>query len=544
MRRKSLAGIIPGMIMPLETTDKSANTVDELRQENAALRTLVATQKEQLAAFEQRLKWFEKQLFGQKSEKRPVDNPHQQGLDLGGETKPLAPEGEKTTITYARGTAKKQRPDDCVNDAGLRFNDDVPVEIIEVQPPELAGAEADQYDVIGTKTVFRLAQRPASYVVLQYNRPVLKRKDQQRPEHCPAPENVLERSVADVSLLVGLLVDKFQYHLPLYRQHQRLQQAGITLSRATLTNLSQRAIELLRPIVQAQLDHVLRSKVLAMDETPIKAGKAGKGKMKQGWFWPLYGDQHEVVFTYSASRGRQQIENTLQRNFAGTLLSDGYAAYAGYAQQCEGVTHAQCWAHTRRQFIESENDEPQAATEAISLIRQLYHLEVEATEQDLKDDKLRDYRLAHSKPVVDQLYQWCDTQLRRSDLTPKQPFTKALGYLRHREQALRVFLEDPAVPLDTNHLERALRPIPMGRKNWMFCWTEIGAEHVGIIQSLISTCKLHGINTYTYLVDVLLRISEHPASRVEELTPRVWKDTFAKNPLRSDLYRVINNVAE
>ena len=127
---------------------------------------------------------------------------------------------------------------------------------------------------------------------------------------------------------------------------------------------------------------------------------------------------------------------------------------------------------------------------------------------------------------------------------PKQPFTQALKHLLSREQSLRVFLEDPAVPLDTNHLERALRPIPMGRKNWLFSWTEIGAEHVGIIQSLISTCKLHDINPCTYLTDVLLRISEHPASRVEELTPRLWKDLFANQPLRSDLYRAGKNVSE
>lgn len=530
MRLEALAGIIPGMKSATPSTQSLADKCQSLEAENASLRN--------------RVRWFEKQLFGQKSEKRPVENPYQGGLDLGDSAEPVQPEGEKQTVIYQRGTAKKQRPDDCVNDSGLRFNDDVPVEIIDIQPPELSGSEADQYEVIATKTVYRLAQRPASYVVLQYNRPVLKHKNQQKPEACPAPDNVLERSIADVSLLAGLLVDKFQYHLPLYRQHQRIQSAGITLSRATLTNLTKRAIELLRPIVQAQLDNVLRSKVLAMDETPIKAGKSRKGKMKQAWFWPLYGDQHEVVFTYSASRGRLHIGNTLKREFEGTLLSDGYAAYARYAEQCQGVTHAQCWAHTRRQFIEAENDEPQAAAQAIGLIRQLYRLETEAAEKNLKDDTLREHRLNHSKPIVDELYQWCHEQLLRTTLLPKQPFTQALNYLLNREQALRVFLEDPAVPLDTNHLERALRPIPMGRKNWMFCWTEIGAEHVGIIQSLISTCKLHGINTYTYLTDVLLRISEHPASRVEELTPRLWKDLFANQPLRSDLYGACKNVAE
>ena len=290
----------------------SSDEVTELREENAALK--------------RRVEWFERQLFGQKSEKRPIDNPYQPSL-LGEAPAATAPEGEQVTVTYKRGKAPKQRPQDCVNDSGLRFNADVPVEVINLSAPELDGPEVDQFDIIGTKSTFRLAQRPASYVVLRYDRPVIKRKGSEQPLPSPAPSNVLDRSLADVSLLVGLLVDKFQYHLPLYRQHQRITQSGVTLSRATLTNLTKRSIDLLRPIVDAQLDSVLLSRVLAMDETPIKAGKAGKGKLKQGWFWPLYGDQDEVVFTFSNSRGRQHIDNTLGQRFSGTLISDGYAAY-------------------------------------------------------------------------------------------------------------------------------------------------------------------------------------------------------------------------
>ena len=525
-----MAGIIPAMANAAHDDTALAEKCQRLEAEVESLRN--------------RVRWFEKQVFGQTSEKRPVDNPHQPGLDLGDTPVAREPEGEKRTITYQRGTAKKQRDEDCVNDAGLRFTEDVPVEVIETTPQELVGDDADEYEVIATHTTYRLAQRPASYVVLQYQRPVLRHKDREQPEPCPAPANVLDRSLADVSLLSGLLVDKFAYHLPLYRQHQRLQHAGITLSRATLTNLTKRTIELLRPIVEAQRDNVLRSRVLAMDETPIKAGKTGKGKMKQGWFWPLYGDHDELVFTYAASRARRHVEQTLSGHFQGTLISDGYAAYARYAEQCADVTHAQCWAHTRRQFIDAEASEPDAAEQALAWIRALYQHESEANDQGLEGEKKRAHRLAHSKPVVDELYQWCEAQLQRKDLTPKSPFTRALNYLLGRERALRVFLEDPDVPLDTNHLERNLRPIPMGRKNWLFCWTEIGAEHVGLIQSLISTCKLHNINTYTYLTDVLLRINEHPASRVAELTPRLWKEHFADNPLRSDLYTAGNHVGE
>lgn len=512
--------------------DSSKNYAEEmlaLREENAALKHRVA--------------WFERQLFGQKSEKRPVDNPYQGNL-LGEPASQTPAEGEKVTITYTRGKAAKQRPDDCINESGLRFNDEVPVEVITIDPPQLSGPDADQFEVIAIKSTFRLAQRPASYVVLRYDRAVIKRKGSEKPLASPAPRNVLDKSIADVSLLSGLLVDKFQYHLPLYRQHQRITQAGITLSRATLTNLVKRAIDLLRPVVDAQLENILHSRVLAMDETPIKAGKAGQGKLKQSWFWPVYGEQDEVVFTFSNSRGRQHIEATLRQRFTGTLISDGYAAYARYAQMNQGITHAQCWVHSRRQFIEAEAQEPESVRQALDFIAALYRIEDKIAEQNLSSEEKRQYRLEHSKAIVDSFFTWCEEQLRRGDLTPSNPFLKALGYVVAREHKLRVFLEEPDVPLDTNHLERALRPIPMGRKNWLFCWTELGAEHVGIIQSLITTCRLHDINPTTYLTDVLLRISEHPASQATDLTPRVWKKKFSANPMRSDLHRGVNNGAE
>jgi len=491
--------------------------------------------RETFAGIQQRLAWFEKQLFGQKSEKRALELGMQLSL-LGDMVPPLTkPEGETEYTTYIRRKGK-QRPDDCVNDSGLRFNDNVPVKVITLIPDELKGEAADQYEVIGVKSTFRLAQRPANFEVLRYDRQIVKHKGSDTILPSQAPFNVLDKSVADVSFIVGMLVDKFQYHLPLYRQHQRLAAAGITLSRSTLGTIVARGIDLIYPIVDAMLTSILQSQVLAMDETPIKAGKAGPGKMKQSYFWPVYGDKDEIVFTFSTSRGRQHIEEILKHRFKGTLLSDGYSAYASYIKANEGLTHVQCWVHSRRQFIEAENSWPQPAKEAISLIAKLYEIEETIQRQKLTDDKKRQYRLTHSKPVVDRFFKWCDDTLHNLTLLPKDPLYKAIGYVRSKEMALRVFLEDPDVPLDTNHLERALRPIPMGRKNWLFCWTEIGAEHVGVIQSLIVTCRLHDINVNDYLTDVLLRISQHPASLVHELTPRYWKTKFADNPLRSDLF--------
>ncbi len=519
------------------------STHDDQNTSMEALREQNKIQSELIQALQQRISWFEKQLFGPKSEKRPLeDNPHQASLLPSTTASPI--EIPKQQIPgYERGKAPKIRAEDCVTDSGLRFSDEVPIHTIEVIPEELTGPDADQYEIIDTKVTHKLAQQPSSYVVLCYKIPVLKKK--QSTEFLPMPmlPGVLDRSIADVSFLVGMLVDKFLYHLPLHRQHQRLQQCGITLSRATLTNLTQRSIELLRPIVEAQLKHILQSKVLAMDETPIKAGRKAKGKLKQSYYWPIYGEANEIVFTFSESRGRQHIEQILNKQFKGTLLTDGYAAYARYVASTEGIDHAQCWTHTRRKFIEAEDSHPELAVEMIELIRQLYQVETSLNEKGLQANKKQQYRLEHSKPIIDEIVQWCHKQLAKN-LLPKDPLRKAIGYLLNRETELKTFLENPNVAIDTNHLEREIRPIPLGRKNWMFCWTELGAEHVGIIQSLISTCKLHKINPYTYLVDVLQRINEHPASKIEELTPRLWKGKFAQNPMKSVIHPIDNNVLE
>ncbi|WP_374476060.1 transposase [Zoogloea sp.] len=129
-------------------------------------------------------------------------------------------------------------------------------------------------------------------------------------------------------------------------------------------------------------------------------------------------------------------------------------------------------------------------------------------------------------------------QFENQGLLPSSPLTKALAYIRNRRSGLEVFLTDPDVPIDTNHLERALRAIPMGHRVWMFCWTELGAKHIGTVQSLIVTCRLHGIDPYDYLVDVLQRVGQHPAADVHLLTPMLWKTHFAASPLRSDLYTI------
>ena len=491
----------------------------------------------QVQTIQHQLEWFRRQLFGQKSEKRLVP-PDPAQMHLGElpipESQPDTP--GKTVAGHTRRASRTDYAQDK-DESALFFDETrVPVETITLANPETEGLTADQFEVIGEKVSHRLAQRPGSYVILKYVRPVIKRRDTQTI-HCPAaPAGVLEGSRADVSLLVGLLLDKFAWHLPLYRQHQRLADAGITVSRAWLTQLAAQAAALLVPIYEAQLASIRASRVKAMDETPIKAGRAGPGKMKGCYFWPVYGELHEICFPFFDSRAHSNVEKVLGLEPAegSVLLSDGYGAYETYASKT-GLTHAQCWTHCRREFINAEAAEPELAAKAIAFIGALYAVEAKIRDDKLKSEAKREYRLDHARPIVAAFFTWVKERLDAQGLLPTNPLTKALIYAHKRRAALEVFLADPDVPIDTNHLERALRPIPIGRKNWMFSWTELGAQHVGVVQSLIATCRLHEVDPYDYLVDVLQRVGQHPAADVAQLTPRLWKEHFGKAPLRSDI---------
>jgi transposase len=512
-----------------------------LEEQAAALRPAeIVALLVQNAELQRQVEWFKRQLFGRKSERR-LREPDPQQLSLSGMfTTPgaAADRPPPPTETVKASQRRVRYPAaDLPDESGLRFDASVPVQEIVLPNPEVADLPPDAYEVIGEKVTYRLAQRPGAYVILKYIRAVIKRTDTEELACPPAPPAVFEKSLADVSLLAGLLIDKFRYHLPLYRQHQRLAQAGIRLSRGTLTQWVHRTAELLEPIYHALLSSILQSQVLAMDETPIKAGRHGKGKLHTGYFWPVYGEQEEVAFPFAASRAQSVVREALGK-FCGILLTDGYIVYDRFAQTVNRLVHAQCWSHTRRHFIDAERAEPTLVAEALERIGGFYEQEATIREHGLEAEAKLAHRGEVTKPLVEAFFGWLKQTVITEVLLPSNPFTQAARYALEREAALKVFLEYPNVPLDTNHLEREIRAIALGRRNWLFCWTEVGAHYVGIIQSLIASCRLQGVDPYVYLVDVLQRIDTHPAFDVHLLTPRLWKQHFAENPFRSDLDRL------
>jgi transposase len=287
--------------MPKSEAEVAASSTAQLLSLVQSQAATITTLTQELQSLRTQLDWFKRQTFGVKSERLKVLENAQQ-LTLG-EIVGAPPSDVVGKERVVAAHTRRERRRDAAESEGesVPFFDEarVPVETIEVKHPDTETLKADEFEVIGEKVSFRLAQRPGSYVVLKYVRPVIKRLDTQALSAPAAPAGVIEGSRADVSFIVGLLIDKFAYHLPLYRQHQRLLDMGITVSRPWLTQLTQQSVGLLEPIYDAQFDSIRASRVKAMDETPIKAGRSEHGKMKTAYFWPVYGEHDEVCFPYS-----------------------------------------------------------------------------------------------------------------------------------------------------------------------------------------------------------------------------------------------------
>ena len=397
--------------------------------------------------------WLTRQFFGAKSEIRshkPLTLGDQ--LWLGQELLEVPSEAPaETTTVKAHERENRKRP---VNmepaDSQLKFGPDVPIKVIEVDDPATANIPLDRRELVSESVTHRLAQR-SPYLVLKYVTQTWKLKDTGKLVTPVAPASVIPGSSVDVSFLAGLLVDKFMNHLPLYRQHGRLEQAGINLCRGNLTRLVHRSAQLLEPVYQAIMSSTLQSSVLGVDESPTPAGLekgkgTEKGKMHQGYFWVFYGSSDEIFFLFSPSRSGKILEATLE-GYSGVLLSDGYVAYQSFVKGKKHILHAQCWTHARRNFIKAEKIAPQQCDLVLKAIQQIYSVERGV---ELGSDKLRAIRDKRSRSMVDALFCYLEKQACESIFIPSNAFLQAAVYMLDRRKELEVFLDRPEVPLDTN----------------------------------------------------------------------------------------------
>jgi transposase len=343
----------------------------------------------------------------------------------------------------------------------------------------------------------------------------------------PAPERPIAKGLASPGLLAHVLISKYCDHLPLYRQSQIFARQGVELDRSTLANWVGGAawwLELLRERLAA---HVFASNKLFADDTPLPVLDPGRGRTKTGRLWVYARDDQPwsgpeppaAVYFYSPDRRAERPVSHLSQ-FKGILQVDGYAGFEQLTVRGD-IVLAACWAHTRRKFYEvhQATGSPIAA-ETLRRIGELYA--IEATLRGRSADERRRTRVAEAAPLVGALKAWLEAELHR--VPPRSGLADAIRYALVRWPALCRFLEDGRVELDTNSVERAIRPIALGRKNHMFAGSDGGADRWAIVSSLITTAKLNAVEPHAYLKDVLERLSQgYPVRRLDELLPWNWR---------------------
>lgn len=394
--------------------------------------------------------------------------------------------------------------------------------------------------VIGEDTAERLDVIPAQYRVIVTHRPQLAcRACEQAVVQAPAPERLIKGGLPTEGMVASVLVAKYAWHLPLYRQSQMLASQGIAIERATLAFWVGYAATELEPIYLRLRELILDSVKIAVDETVAPVLDPGRGRTKKGYFWAIARDDRPwggidppaVAFTYAPGRGAIHARKLLA-SYRGIVQCDGYAAYktlAGDARAGEAITLAFCWAHLRRHFYDiAKGGSAPIASEALERIAALYA--IEQTIRGRSADERRAVRMEKSKPLVLALETWLQEQLAR--VSGKSVIADAIRYgLNHWDGLVR-FLEDGRIELDTNIVERSMRPIALNRKNALFAGHDAGAENWACLASLIETCKLHGVEPQAYIADVLTRlVNLWPESRLDDLMPWAWAEIRAENRL-------------
>lgn len=337
------------------------------------------------------------------------------------------------------------------------------------------------------------------------------------------PDNIpLPKSNAGSSLLAHLLVSKYQDHLPFYRQIEIFKRKGINLAASTVNGWCSAAINLLRPLYERLKKEVLSCDYIQVDESVIPVlDKDKPGEARKGYHWVVRSPRRSLLFFHydKGSRARYVITGLLA-DFEGALQSDGYSAYDVYGGRKE-VTLLGCWAHARRKFEQALGNDPPRAGYALEQIGKLYEVERLAKERLLSKEQIEKLRSSKSLPLLESMREWLQENYPK--VLPSSKIGKAISYTLNIYDRLCAYVSDGRFRIDNNLAENAVRPLALGRKNYLFCSNHQSAERTAIIYSLLGTCKACGVSPVVWLTDILSRIQEHSILRLEELLPDRWK---------------------
>ena len=385
--------------------------------------------------------------------------------------------------------------------------------------------------MFGEDTSRRLDVVPVHYQVIVTHRPKYTCNScKDVLVQAPAPAHVIEGGLPTEALIAQVLVSKHADHNPFYRQVQAMARQGIEVHRSVVASWAGVGAGELKPVFIALKQQLLSSSFLFMDETTVPVLDPGRGRTKKSFFWAILRDQSGwggpepkgIVYNHAPGRGTEHAEKFLE-GFTGTLQVDGYKVYKSIADNPErGVRLAQCWAHCRRKFhdlFKPDGSTP-IAQEALRQIAGFYVIEAEI--RGLPPEERQRIRQERTRPLLEAFKNWVTERL--TEIMSSSEMAEPLNYTLGHWEGLMLFLEDGRIEIDSNPVERSMKPIVLTRKNSLFAGTEDGAENWAIVASLIETCKFHSIDPQHYLTDVLTKLANQwPNSRIDELLPWVWK---------------------
>lgn len=484
--------------------------VSDEREINQALKIRIEEQNILLEKLQHELSVLKRHLFGQRSEKHSKKDDEEDD-----------DQDEKETITYTRNKRKQHKHH--------QIPDNLPIERIEYGFHENlcpcgCGVTLQVIGEIVTKT---LEYIPASFFVRHHVRfKYVGCLIQEGILSASMPSLPIEKSIAGPSLIANMMVEKYDDHLPLYRQQERYKRHGIELPLSTMLGILHKGAQVLQPLMKVLKKDMITVDVINSDDTTIPVLSPGTKKTKTGRLWIYLScapSQPKIaIYEYTTDRSGKWPQAFL-KDYTGYLQADAYSGYNALFERVDKpIIEVGCWAHVRRKFYDvakNIKDKQSVPHRVLNLIGGLYDIERDAKELSIEDRHT--LRQKKSLDILKELKTLLEEA--KKNTLPKSPLTAAIKYTLNQWVALNVYTIDGRLFIDNNAAERKMRDPVIGRKNWLFAGSDQAAEHAAIIYSLIETAKLNNVNPFAYLSDVLTRISDYPAKHISDLLPCNWK---------------------
>lgn len=461
------------------------------------------------------LEQLKKMIFAARSERfEPADQSVTQQLSLGLTAEKQAVASTLQQINYTRiindpASIQVSRPVRSPLPAHLERRE------IILEPEQTEGLRK-----IGEDVTEELEYQPGKLYVNRWVRPKYVNRDNTGIVIASMVDRPLPKAIAGAGLLTQIVIDKYVDHLPLHRQQERFKREGVSIPYSTITDWVSNTCKLIEPLYDALKKQVLASDYLHADETPIRVlERDKKGETHRGYYWVYHNSVSDLVlFDYQPGRGRDGPQAIL-KDFKGHLQTDGYAVYDIF-QERKDITLLHCMAHARRKFYEAQGSDAVRADYVLEQIQLLYQIERRAKEKNLTETQISQLRQQEALPILQSLGSWMKQAY--TEVLPKSVIGKALGYSIERWDALCLYTTDGRLNIDNNPVENAIRPVAIGRKNYLFAGSHEAAQRSAILYSLMGSCKLHDVNPFNWMKDVLSRIATYSVNKVHELLPHNW----------------------